>query len=104
MKLFIQRLNADWDRIPPGLKKPWGFKDASAVHSACGGFLAIMTALKAEIPQSDFAQNEAQIREQFHLGYLDPDIIHFLESTIPPVNLQEVGFVRTGFAVYKALL
>ncbi|CAK9100760.1 FO synthase subunit 1, partial [Durusdinium trenchii] len=89
VKLFIQRLNADWDRIPPGLKKPWGFKDASAVHSACGGFLAIMTALKAEIPQSDFAQNEAQIREQFHLGYLDPDIIHFLESTIPPVNLQE---------------
>lgn len=96
MSLFIERLKADWDRLPIGLKRPWNYKEALMVHAACGGYLAIMSALREAVPQADFEAHEQQIRDQFNLSYLDPDIIHFLENTVPPVNLQEVNFVRTG--------
>ena len=95
MKLFLARLESDWDRLPDGIKKPWGWREAMAVHSSCGGFLAIMQALRGAIPQADYVQHEKQIRDQFQLSYLDPDIIHFLENAVPPVDLQEVNFVRT---------
>ena len=86
---------ADWDRLPPGMKKPWGYKEALVVHAACGGYITIMSALQASVPQADYEAHEAQIREQFNLSYLDADIIHLLETTVPPVNLSDVNFVRT---------
>lgn len=94
-KLFIQRLKGDWDRAPSGMKKAWSYKDAFNLHACCGGFLAIMNSLKREIPQSDYLTAEAQIKEQFNLSILDPDITHFLETTVPPVSLNNVNFVRT---------
>ena len=94
MKLFLERLKSDWDRLPLGLKKPWNAKEALAIHSACGGYLAIMRALQAAVPQADFESHEQQLNDQFNLSYLDPDILHFLENTVPPVNLHEVTFVR----------
>ena len=92
--MFMGRLQSDWDRLPLGLKKAWTAKDAMTVHASCAGFIAILEALKNAIPQADFAREEPQLRQQFQLSYLDPDIVHFLESTVPPVQLTEVNFVR----------
>ena len=38
---------------------------------------------------------EQQICDQFAVGILDGDILHFLESTVPPADLKQVTFVRT---------
>ena len=94
VNLFLERLKSDWDRLPLGLKKPWNVKEALPIHAACGGYLAIMKALQAAVPQADFESHEQQLNDQFNLSYLDPDILHFLENTVPPVNLHEVTFVR----------
>lgn len=100
VKLFIERLKGDWDRQPVGMKQPWLTKTALPVHASCGGFLAIMAALKASVPQADYESTEKHVRDQFQIGFLDGDINLFLESTVPPVNLQQVNFVRTSQGVF----
>lgn len=94
VKLFIERLKGDWDRQPVGMKQSWLTKTALPVHASCGGYLAIMAALKDSVPQADFEAAEKHVRVQFHIGFLDGDINLFLESSVPPVNLQQVNFVR----------
>ena len=101
VKRFISRLKKDWDRLPPGMKKVWVFKDAFPVHAACGGFMAILEALKKNIPKVDYDQASSTLEEQFSLGYLDPDIQQFLENTVPPVQLHTVNFVRSGILLDK---
>ena len=92
--MFLGRLKSDWDRQPPGMKKAWGVKEATFVHAACAGYICIMEALKLTIPQADFTREEPQLRQQFLHSCVDPEIVSFLESTVPPVNLHEVNFVR----------
>lgn len=91
--MFIRRLYEDWDRAVA--KKASGQKDAWVIHAACGGFLAIMDQLKRSVPQKDFSAAESDIKDQFHLGCLDHDILAFLEASVPPVSLEQVPFVRT---------
>ena len=96
-RLFIQRLKGDWDRQPIGMKQVWQYKTALPIHAACGAFIAIMDKLKASIPQSDFEGVESQVCSHFEVGILDADLIHFLENSVPPVDLYQVTFVRTSF-------
>lgn len=91
---FLKRLQADWDRAT--VKKAWLYKDAWCIHAAVGGFLAIMDQLRASIPQKDFADAAPGIENQFDLGILDTDVVHYLECNVPPVSLDQVPFVRTG--------
>lgn len=96
-RLFIHRLKGDWDRQPVGMKTPWQYKTALPVHAASGAFIAIMDRLKSSIPKADFESVEEQLCQQFEVGILDADLIHFLENTVPPVDLHQVSFVRTSF-------
>lgn len=91
----MTRLEGDWDRC--SVKKPWMYKDAWTIHVASGGFIAIAEQLECSVPQKDFKDAITGIREQFQMGLLDSDIVNFLESTVPPVSLQDVPFVRSGF-------
>ena len=72
------------------------FKDAWVIHASCGGFLSIMEQFKAYVPQADYAASEHGITEQFNLGILDPDIITYMESNVPPISLDQVSFVRSN--------
>lgn len=96
VSLFLKRLTAGWDRQPEGMKKAWSFKDASAIHAATGGYMAIMQALKEKVPQADAAAQEPQLRQRFEASFLDDDIINFLSETVPPVDLHQVSFLRTA--------
>ncbi|CAK9008023.1 FO synthase subunit 1, partial [Durusdinium trenchii] len=93
VELFLTRLEGDWDRC--SVKKPWMYKDAWTIHVASGGFIAITEQLECSVPQKDFKDAITGIREQFQMGLLDSDIVNFLESTVPPVSLQDVPFVRS---------
>ena len=78
VSLFIDRLMADWDRQPLGMKQSWQTKTALPVHAACGGYLAIMKKLESSVPQSDFQAAQKQAFQQFQVGLLDLDINPFL--------------------------
>ena len=93
VEIFLERLEGDWDRS--GVTKPWLYKDAWAVHSVSGGFLAIMQQLEASVPQKDYKDAAPGLLDQFRLGILDGDILSFLETNVPPIALVNVPFVRT---------
>lgn len=93
-ELFLERLEGDWDRA--SLKKAWLYRDAWSVHAACGGFNAIIEQLKQSVPQKDFREALPGLVEQFRLGILDGDIVTFLETTVPPISLEQVPFIRSS--------
>lgn len=94
--LLIQRMILDWDKLPPSLRKPWNVKDTTTLHSACAGYLHFMSVLQRKIPKADYDSSAAGLREQFLSGFLDVEILQTLESSAPPLNLEDVGFLRLG--------
>ena len=78
------------------LEKAWLYRDAWSVHAACGGFNAIIEQLKQSVPQKDFREALPGLVEQFRLGILDGDIVTFLETTVPPISLEQVPFIRSS--------
>ena len=93
VEIFLERLEGDWDRS--GVKKPWLYKDAWAVHAASGGFQAIMQHLEANVPQKDYKDAAPGLVDQFKVGILDGDILGFLENNVPLIALENVPFIRT---------
>lgn len=95
--LFLERMLADHDGCAPQMRKPLTYRDALSKHQACGGFLHYLNVLQKIAPSGEFAAMESDLRNQFRFGYLDPDILHSLEATVPPGDAQMVGAFRTDF-------
>lgn len=94
--LFVQRLLSDHDSTPPQLRKPLTFREALGKHQACGGFLHYLRLLQQMAPAADYPEMEKDLKQQFRYGYLDPDILHSLETMVPPGDIQMVGAFRTA--------
>lgn len=95
MKLFLQRLCADWDASPTALRKSYTYKDAIGVHQSCGMFIYYMEMLQRRSPASEFASMEAKFLEQFMMGVMDADLTTSAEKTVPPGDLTHIGIFRT---------
>lgn len=54
-----------------------------------------MNELEKKVPKSDFLNAKVNLEAQFMSGFQDPEILHLLQSTVPPVNLRDVSFVQT---------
>lgn len=94
--LLIDRMCRDWDKLPPTMRKAWVLKDVLNLHTCCGAFLTLIDQLQSRIPEKDYQAALPSIQEQFLLGYLDPEILHVVETTVPPANLTQVSFLRTA--------
>ena len=89
----------DWDKQAVTMRRGWNFKDTIALHSACGGYLYFKSLLREKIASAEYAKAEPGLNEQFMLGFLDPDIVHALETTAPPAPLDSVSFLRCHCAL-----
>ena len=76
------------------MRKAWVYRDVVALHAVCGGFLHFTSLLRSKLPVVDFEKYYPSMLEQFTLGFLDPDIMHALETTAPPSTMSSVGFLR----------
>ena len=94
--MCLQRMTRDWDRQPPGLRKAWNFKEGSQCHSLCGLFAHLMTRLQAKIPSADFEACQADLRSNFMSAVYDPELANMLVTSVPPINLTTVSFLRRG--------
>ena len=92
--LVIDRMAKDWDKLAPSMRKGWNFREASQLHSACGGYLYFMGLLKEKVPEAEYEQVAHSLKDQFLCGFLDPDIHHALTTTAPPAPLEAVSFLR----------
>ncbi len=92
--LLIQRMCKDWDKQSPNMRKAWTYRDAMALHSVCGGFLYFISLLRNKLPASEFETYYPNMLDQFMMGFLDPDIMHALETSAPPSSMSAVAFLR----------
>ena len=72
------------------------FRDTMAKHAACGGFLHFLAELEKIAPAGQFQQMAAHLQHQFEFGYIDADLLHALETSVPPGKLGDVSAFRLG--------
>ena len=70
------------------------YKDMVLKHAATGGFLHFLAQLESMAPSSSFSEFESQLRRQFLYGYLDSDILHVLDTQVPPGSVKDVPAFR----------
>ncbi len=91
---MISRLCSDWDKMHAGMRRPWNVKDTTHIHALCGGYIHFKLLLQSKLAATEYQEAIARLDEQFLLGFLDADLDHALQNTVPPGNLSSVGFLR----------
>ena len=56
--------------------------------------MAFMRALKDKIAPGEYSKHEQSLNDQFMVGALDPEIVHVLQTTVPPASLEAASFLR----------
>ncbi|CAK9079952.1 FO synthase subunit 1, partial [Durusdinium trenchii] len=92
--LFVDRLIKDWDRQPVGLKKSWGYREAAQLHAVCGAFIHYTNVLKAKISEETYQAELPGLKEQFAGSFLDPELLHSLQSSVPPGDISSISVLR----------
>ena len=99
VNLFTQRMINDYDSQLT--KKQLSYKESLARHQACGCFVYYMKKLKGVAPVSEFESCREALVGQFQLQYLDGDLLHHLETAVPPGNLEDVSAFRSRYASFQ---
>ena len=94
--LFLRRLETDHDRTPPSLRSSVTEKQAIAKHQACACFLHFLNVFERACPPTEYPEAAESLTSQFMSGYLDPDLGHILETSVPPGDLAAVAAFRPG--------
>lgn len=92
--LFVDRVIGDWDKKPANQRKPLLYKDAINLHQASGAFIHYHDALERGFPAKAFPDASTSLRAQFLEGYLDPDLLHSLNTSVPPGDMKSIGSFR----------
>ncbi|CAK9076667.1 unnamed protein product [Durusdinium trenchii] len=91
--LLIERMKADWDRS--SVRKPWGVKETTHLHSMCGAFIHFRSMFEAKVSSEEYAKHSQSLHSNFLQGFLDADLEHGLLTTVPPGDVTNIGFLRT---------
>ncbi|CAE7798012.1 unnamed protein product [Symbiodinium sp. CCMP2592] len=92
--LLVERLVSDFDLAPEPLRKAPTCKETVTKHACCAAMLHFLGLLEAMCPGKEFPELRRQLMHQFHHGYLDTDLVHVLESAVPPADLKSVSAFR----------
>ena len=92
--LLLQRIIHDHDNTAPQLRKAASYRDGITKHQACAAFLHYLKLLRRIAPACDYGGMEMELRSQFAFGYMDPDLLHNLENSVPSGNLNDVSAFR----------
>lgn len=101
--LFVDRVIGDWDRKPPNQRRPLLYKDGLNLHQASGAFIHYLDTLERGFPAKQFPDVAASLRGQFLEGYLDPDLLHSLNQSVPPGDMKSVGSFRLSLSSNHAV-
>ena len=99
--MFLQRLCDDHDACVPSMRKAVSYQQGMYKHQMTGGFLHFLGLLEKMLPASEFPEAKDALLKQFSQGFLDPDIQHTLENTVPPGDAKSIAAFRPdllGFA------
>ena len=94
VKLFLERMTADWDSLPPNMRKPLSWKEAVSLHQAAAMFLHFVNSLERWLGSASFEVAREKLRNQFFLGALDHELLLASETSVPPGDMRAVGMFR----------
>lgn len=92
--LFVKRAEQDHDNMPPTMQKALTYTAALQKHQCCGAYLHLVDELRKLCPPSDYDAIRSQLEIQFASGFMDPDLLHALQTTFPPMNPDAVAAFR----------
>ena len=98
MDLFLHRSVANFDNTPAPMRKAMTYKEGLQVHQSCGAFVHFLEELESIAPPAEYQEAARALHSQFGFGYLDPDLLHCLESTVPPGDVRSVSAFRPFFS------
>ena len=94
MSLFLDRLEHEHDTTFVDSRKALSFKDGLKLHQVAGLFLTMLAKLELVAPSRDFPAMRSGLLDQFMHGYLDADLQHVLEQSVPPGDPNSIGGFR----------
>lgn len=92
--LLVTRLIGDFDKCAKSLRKAVTYKEALLVHQSAACFLHFMKQFEQMAPPTFFAESQENLMNQFHQGFLDPDLCHILTVQVPPGDIKSVTAFR----------
>ncbi|CAE7945690.1 unnamed protein product [Symbiodinium sp. KB8] len=92
--LLVQRMSFDYDNTPPTMRKAMCNQCVMLQIQKATGFLHWLHLLEKEAPSKDYDTMATQLKQQFMYGYMDGDIMHVLETEVPPGQLAAVSAFR----------
>lgn len=94
-------MKADWDRS--SVRKPWGVKETTHLHSMCGAFIHFRSMFEAKVSSEEYAKHSQSLHSNFLQGFLDADLEHGLLTTVPPGDVTNIGFLRSFYDCSRCL-
>ncbi|CAE7315755.1 unnamed protein product, partial [Symbiodinium sp. CCMP2456] len=85
-------MNFDYDNTPPTMRKAMCNHCVMLQIQKATGFLHWLRLLEMEAPAKDYDTMATQLKQQFMYGFMDGDIVHILETEVPPGELAAVPF------------
>lgn len=70
-------------------------KETQQLHAVCGAYLHFKALLKSKLPATSFNEVAGKFEEQFRASFLDADLEHALQTSVPPGDLKAIGFCRS---------
>lgn len=83
------------------MRAPATYAKALQKHQARGAFLHFLACLQKITPGEMWADVKLSLENQFQQGYLDPDLLHVLETEVLAGDLKGVGAFRRGFGFQR---
>ena len=94
MSLLLDRLEKKFDTCYVDNRAATSFKEGMRIHPSCVLFIPMLERLEALAPSKDFQSMKQGLMEQFMHAYLDADLAHVIENSVPPADLSTIGAFR----------
>ena len=94
VSLLLDRLEKKFDTCFVDNRPATSYKEGLRIHQSCGLFIHMLERLEALAPSKGFPSMKKGLMEQFVHSYLDADLAHVIEHTVPPADLSAIGAFR----------
>ena len=92
--LFVERMKHDFDNCAIPLRQPLKYGAALKLHQACGAFLHYLREYEQLVSATEAMNARGELYNMFVRGFMDPDLHHSMEQSVPPGRIEDVSSFR----------
>ena len=92
--LFVERWTFEWDNTAVHMRVPLKYAAGLKLHQACGAFLHYLREYEQMVSASDALAARKDLYQMFLRGFMDPDLHHSLDNSVPPGRIEDIASFR----------